>query len=63
MPEIDDECTFHTKADQIKFQTQTNGDMIIINNLDLSQAQASSFAWLVNNDNNAELEFCVKVKP
>ena len=60
--EVDEECTFYTKADQVKFHTQTNGDNIHIKNLILTQAQATSFAWLVNADNNSELEFQVKVK-
>ena len=62
MPEIEDECTFHTKADHVKFHTQTNGDAIYLKNLKLTQGQATSMAWLVNADNNAELEFQVKVK-
>ena len=62
MPEVEDECTFHTRADQVKFHTQTNGDNIHIKNLKLTQDQATSIAWLVNADNNAELEFQVKVR-
>lgn len=60
--EVEEEVTFFTKADQVDFNTKTNGDKIFIFNLDLSQAQATSMAWLVNADNNAELEFQVKVK-
>ena len=60
--EIEEECIFTTKADQIRFQTQTNGDSIIIQNLKLTQSQATSLAWLVNADGTAELEFQVKVK-
>lgn len=63
MAEIDEEVTFHTKADQIEFNTRTNGDRIHIRNLKLTQEQATSLAWLVNADDNAELEFQVKVKP
>ncbi len=62
MPEIENECTFYTKADQVQFQTQTNGDTIRIKNLKLTQKQATSFAWLVNADGTAELEFQVKIK-
>ncbi len=62
MPEIENECTFYTKADQVQFQTQTNGDTIRIKNLKLTQEQATSFAWLVNADGAAELEFQVKIK-
>ena len=62
MPEVEEEVTFYTKADQVKFSTQTNGDRIYLKDLKLTQAQATSFAWLVNADNNAELELQVKVK-
>ena len=62
MPEIEDECIFTTKADQIKFTTLTNsGDIIIISGLNLNQGQAASLSWLVNH--NGALEFQVKVKP
>ena len=60
--EIEEEVTFHTKADGIEFKTKTNGDSIFIHTLRLSQEQATSLAWLVNADGNAELEFQVKVK-
>jgi len=62
MPEVEDECTFYTNADAIEFKTRTNGDTLFIHTLHLTQAQATSLAWLVNADNNAELEFQVKVK-
>lgn len=62
MAEVEEELTFYTRADQVQFSTQTNGDTIRIKNLKLTQAQATSFAWLVNADGTAELEFQVKVK-
>ena len=62
MAEVDEECVFLTRADQVQFHTQTNGDTIRIKNLTLTQKQATSFAWLVNADDTAELEFQVKVK-
>ncbi len=62
MAEVEEEVTFHTRADQVRFHTQTNGDNIHLKNLKLTQEQATSIAWLVNADNNAELEFQVKVK-
>ncbi len=62
MTEVEEELTFFTKADQVQFNTQTNGDGLRINNLKLTQTQATSMAWLVNADNEAELEFSVKVK-
>ena len=62
MAEIEEEVIFHTKADSIEFKTRTNGDTLFIHTLRLTQAQATSLTWLVNADNNAELEFQVKVK-
>ena len=61
--EVEEEVIFHTKADQVKFFTQTNGDKLNIIKLKLTQGQATSLAWLVNADDNAQLEFQVKVKP
>ena len=62
MAEVEEELTFYTKADQLDFSTKTNGDKLFIHTLNLSQAQATTMTWLVNADNNAELEFTVKVK-
>lgn len=60
--DVEEEVIFHTKADQVKFYTQTNGDKLNLVNLELTQGQATSIAWLVNADNNTELEFQIKVK-
>ncbi len=60
--EVEEEVTFHTKADQVMFRTQTNGDSVHLKSLKLTQGQATSLAWLVNADDNAELEFQIKVK-
>lgn len=62
MPEVEEELTFYTRADQVQFHTQTNGDSIHLKNLKLTQAQATSMAWLVNADGAIELEFQIKVK-
>jgi len=62
MAEIEEEVIFCTKPDAIEFKTRTNGDTLFIHKLHLTQAQATSLAWLVNADGNAELEFQVKVK-
>ena len=51
MAEIDEECRFIAKADDVKFTTQTNGDIIIISQLTLSKEQAASLAWLINHPN------------
>ncbi len=62
MAEIDEEVIFQTKADQVGFFTRTNGDKLNIKNLKLNQGQAASLSWLVNADNQNELEWQVKVK-
>ncbi len=62
MAEVEEELTFYTKADEVQFRTQTNGDNIRIKNLKLTQLQATALAWLVNADGAAQLEFTVKVK-
>lgn len=62
MAEVDEELTFYTRADQIKLITQTNGDVITISKINLSQSQAASLAWLINADDIAELEIQIKVK-
>lgn len=62
MAEIEEEITFHTKSDQVKLTTTTNGDQITIKGFHLSQGQAASMAWLINADEGGELEFQVKVK-
>ena len=62
MAEIAEEVTFFTNADAIEFKTRTNGDTLFIHRLHLTQAQATSLAWLVNADNKAELKFHIKVK-
>ncbi|KKK85547.1 hypothetical protein LCGC14_2772180 [marine sediment metagenome] len=62
MPQVDEECTFTTKADQVRLTTQTNGDTVLIQGLNLSQAEATSLTWLVNVDDEAILEFQIKIK-
>lgn len=62
MAEIKEKVIFHTKADQVQFFTQTNGDKLNLKNLKLNQGQAASLSWLVNADNQIELEWQVKVK-
>ena len=62
MAEVEEECVFYTSEDQVKFHTQTNGDTIHLKNLKLTRSQATSIAWLVNADDNVELEFKIKIK-
>lgn len=61
MAEIEEEVTFIVNIDNVRFTTRTNGDSITIQDLDLDQGQAASFAWLINH--SGELQFNVKVKP
>lgn len=62
MAETEEEVTFHTRADQIQFHTQTNGDKLNMKNLKLTREQATSLTWLINTDGAAELEWQVKIK-
>ncbi len=62
MAEIEEEVTFHTVADQVQFNTQTNGDRLHLRKLALTQGQATSLTWLLNADNGIELEWQIKVK-
>lgn len=62
MAEIEEECTFNTRVDQVDFRTRTNGDEINIKRMKLTRDQAASMAWLVNHLPSEELEFQVKVK-
>ncbi len=59
MPEIEDEVTFDVEVDGAKLTTQTNGDILILNNFHLSREQAASLAWLVNS--NQKIQFTVKL--
>lgn len=63
MAQVNEVCVFTTKTDQVKFMTQTNGDELHILRLELSQEQATSMAWLVNSDEEHELQFRVRIKP
>ena len=63
MATVNEVCVLTTKADQVKYMTQTNGDELHILNLELSQEQATSLAWLVNSDEGHELQFRIRVKP
>ena len=58
MPEIDSEVQFNVGPDQAKFTTQTNGDILILSGIDLTQSQAVTLAYLVNS--NKTLRFEVK---
>lgn len=62
MATVNETCEFCTRADQVQFRTQTNGDNIQIKNLNLSREQATSFAWLVNSDGAVQLKFEIKIK-
>jgi len=62
MAEVNENCEFSTRVDQVRFHTRTNGDEIDIKGLRLTREQAASMAWLVNHLPNEELKFEVKVK-
>ena len=56
MPEIESEVQFGVGVDQAKFTTQTNGDILIISGIDLTQNQAATLAYLVNSKKNLVFE-------
>ncbi len=60
--ELEEEVTFYTKADQVKMTTTTNGDVLHIKGFHFSQDQAAIMAWLINADNQGELQFEVKIR-
>lgn len=60
MPEIPDVCEFEVAADQITFQTITNGENIEIKNINMTQNAAASLAWLINTDNHLTIEIKIK---
>lgn len=62
MAQIPETATFDVIADQLKFTTQTNGDILIINGINLDYDQAASLAWLVNHTTDI-LEVRVRIKP
>lgn len=61
MPELEEECIFTAKTDNVQLTTGANGDILHITALDFNTSQAASMAWLVNHKNR-ELEFEVKLK-
>lgn len=62
MATVNETCEFNTRADQVQFRTQTNGDSVHLKDLKLTQEQATSLAWLVNADGTVQLHFEIKVK-
>jgi len=60
MAEVEEECKFTVVCDCVKLTTNTNGDTICITGIALSQKQAASLAWLINNHPSV-LDFEVKL--
>jgi hypothetical protein len=61
MPQIPETCEFEVQADQIEFRTITNGEHIIIKDIQMSQNAAATLAWLINTDNHLTVE--IKLTP
>lgn len=61
MTTIDEICVFETIADSVAFETNTNGDMITITNINLSKEQSASLAWLINHEVTTNLKFRIKL--
>lgn len=62
MAEIEEEATFNVPCEKFRFQTQTNGDRIDIDHIELDQGTATTLTWLFNHQAGTELEIQVKVK-
>lgn len=60
MATIPDTCEFEVKADQVRLQTQTNGDTIFIKGINLNKNQAAALAYLINTVDNHNLKIEVK---
>ena len=56
MPEIESEVQFEVGPDQAKLTTQTNGDILILSGIVLTQTQAATLAYLVNSKKNLSFE-------
>jgi len=60
MAEVEEECKFTVRCDCVRLVTNTNGDTIHITDITLDQKQATSLAWLINNQPSV-LDFEVKL--
>lgn len=60
MAEVEEECRFIVVCDCVQLTTHTNGDTITIRGIELNQKQATSLAWLINNQPSV-LQFEVKL--
>ncbi len=49
MPTIPDKCEFEIGIDQIRLQTGTNGDTIVIKGIYLGDVSAAALAYLINH--------------
>ena len=47
---------FTVSPDQVTFNTQVNGDKIVLVNLNLSADNAAAIAYLINQPDNLEVE-------
>ena len=62
MPEIENEVIFEVPVTSLYFATQCNGDKLVLSNLELTQQQATSLAWLVNaKPDTTKLEIQIKL--
>ena len=59
MPTIPDKCEFEVGVDQIRLQTQTNGDTIYIKGIHLGDQNSAALAYLINH-HNGNLKVIIK---
>lgn len=51
------------KADQVLFNTRTNGDTLVVNHMVLNQDEATILAWLTNSPNKLKIEITELTEP
>lgn len=56
MATIPETCEFVCNSDKAYMQTNLNGDTITIAGVHLSQDNAATLAWLMNQDSNLKIE-------
>ena len=61
MAEIPEICVFTTTADNVSFESTTNGDKLGVT-MNLSKEQAASLAWLINHESTTNLKFRIKLE-
>jgi hypothetical protein len=62
MPEIEEELSIDLNSETIRLATHANGDRIAIDNIQLTDEEVATLAWLVNQAQGTVLTLELKVK-